>query len=110
MIVIGFVPLAIKNALFQSPNNTEIIRVPSPEKIGAAFSAGATIRNLGMTLGVYFSSILITFLLKSGGYSGPVIDADPTLLASSGSVIIGTGSGTLFYGTGVSVLRNTVPI
>jgi EmrB/QacA subfamily drug resistance transporter len=109
MIVIGFIPLAIGNALFQSPNNTEIMRALPLEKIGVASSVSATIRNLGMTLGVSFSSILITFLLKSGGYTGPVMNADPTLLASSISIIMIIGASLCFLGTGVSIIRNTGP-
>jgi EmrB/QacA subfamily drug resistance transporter len=109
MIVIGFIPLAIGNALFQSPNNTEIMRALPLEKIGVASSVSATIRNLGMTLGVSFSSILITFLLKSGGYVGPVIDADPILLASSIGIIMIIGAALCFMGTGVSIIRNTGP-
>ncbi|MDD1712327.1 MAG: DHA2 family efflux MFS transporter permease subunit [Methanoregulaceae archaeon] len=104
LIVLGFIPMAIGNALFQSPNNTEIMRALPPEKIGTASSVSATVRNLGMTLGVSLSSILLTYQLQSAGYSGPVIGAPPAFLVVSISTIMIAGGGLCFIGAVASLV------
>jgi len=105
IIVLAFVPMAIGNALFQSPNNTEIMRALPPRKLGIASSVSATVRNLGMTLGVSISSILLTYQLQSAGYSGPVIGADPVLLSWSISTIMVVAAVLCFGGATVLLLR-----
>lgn len=107
LIVLGFVPMAIGNALFQSPNNTEIMRALPLEKVGTASSVSATVRNLGMTLGVSLSSILLTFQLQSAGYAGPVIGAPPAFLVASISTIMIAGGGFCFIGAFASLLGST---
>ena len=109
IIVLTFVPLSIGSALFQSPNNTEIMRALPKEKLGIASSLSATIRNLGMTLGVSLSSILLAYQLLLAGYSGPVTRADPTLLAGSISAIMLVGAAFCFIGTIFSAMRNIGP-
>jgi len=109
IIVLTFVPLSIGSALFQSPNNTEIMRALPKEKLGIASSLSATIRNLGMTLGVSLSSILLAYQLLLVGYSGPVTRADPALLAGSISVIMVVGAAFCFIGTIFSAMRNIGP-
>ncbi len=109
IIVLTFVPLSIGSALFQSPNNTEIMRALPKEKLGIASSLSATIRNLGMTLGVSLSSILLAYQLLLAGYSGPVTRADPALLAGSISVIMVVGAGFCFIGAVFSAMRNIGP-
>jgi EmrB/QacA subfamily drug resistance transporter len=105
LIVVGFVPLAVGSALFQSPNNTEVMRALPREQTGMASSVSATIRNLGMTLGVTLASLLLSLVLASYGYNGPVMDADPLSLANAiGSVLI-IGSLFCFAGAVVMVLR-----
>ncbi|MBP1927580.1 EmrB/QacA subfamily drug resistance transporter [Methanolinea mesophila] len=108
-IVLTFVPLSIGSALFQSPNNTEIMRALPKEQLGIASSLSATIRNLGMTLGVSLSSILLAYQLLLAGYTGPVTKADPTLLAGSISVIMVIGAAFCFIGTLFSAMRNAGP-
>jgi EmrB/QacA subfamily drug resistance transporter len=107
LIVLGFVPMAIGNALFQSPNNTEIMRALPLEKVGTASSVSATVRNLGMTLGVSLSSILLTYQLQSAGYTGPVIGAPPVLLVASISMIMFAGGGFCFIGAVASLIGST---
>jgi hypothetical protein len=107
LIVLGFVPMAIGNALFQSPNNTEIMRALPLKKVGTASSVSATVRNLGMTLGVSLSSILLTFQLQSAGYTGPVIGAPPAFLVASISTIMFAGGGCCFIGAVASLLGST---
>lgn len=109
LIIPGFVPLAIGNALFQSPNNTEIMRALPREKMGTASSVSATVRNLGMTIGVSVSSILLTFQLHAAGYTGPVIGASVPLLISTISTIMSVGGALCFIGAAASLVGSTVP-
>ncbi len=82
-ILAAFVALAMGNALFQSPNNTEILRASPPSRMGLASSLQAMGRNLGMSLGVSFAGILLSLHLHRSGYSGAVLGADPQLLADA---------------------------
>lgn len=91
LIILSFVPMAIGSALFQSPNNTEIMRALPPAQLGVASSLSATVRNLGMTLGISFASILLSFQLQAGGHTGPVLGADPVLLSRVIAVILAVG-------------------
>ena len=91
LIILSFVPMALGSALFQSPNNTEIMRALPPGKLGVASSLSATVRNLGITLGVSFASIFLSFQLQAAGYSGPVIGAEPVLLSRVIAVILAVG-------------------
>ena len=65
----------------------------------------ATVRNLGMTLGVSISSILLTYQLQSAGYFGPVIGADPVLLSGAISIIMAVAAVLCFGGAIVLLLR-----
>lgn len=91
LILIGFVPLAIGSAFFQSANNTEIMRALPPDRVGIASSLSATFRNLGMTLGVSLASILLTLGLGASGYTGTLKGAG-TILAPIISWILLLGS------------------
>jgi Na+/melibiose symporter-like transporter len=83
-------------------DNTEVMRVLPREQTGMASSVSATIRNLGMTLGVTLASLLLSLVLASYGYNGPVMDADPLSLANAiGSVFI---VGSLFCFAGARVM------
>jgi EmrB/QacA subfamily drug resistance transporter len=98
MIVLSFIPLSVGSALFQSPNNTEIMRSLPTEKTGITSSLSATLRNLAMTLGVSVASIILTFQLHSSGYYGPILQADPPLLAGSIGDILVAGAFLCFAG------------
>jgi MFS family permease len=98
MIVLSFIPLSVGSALFQSPNNTEIMRSLPAEKTGITSSLSATLRNLAMTLGVSVASIILTFQLHSSGYYGPILQADPPLLAGSIGDILVAGAFLCFAG------------
>jgi MFS family permease len=106
LIVLCFVPMAVGSALFQSPNNTEIMRGLPIEKLGIASSLSATIRDLGMTLGVSFASILLIFELHTSGYFGPIASVSPNLFAYAISEIIVIGAVLCFIGMGFCLLRN----
>lgn len=64
LMLLPFMSLGICSALFQSPNNAEIMMALPKAKIDIASSFMATIRNLGMALGVSLSGVLVTFQLK----------------------------------------------
>lgn len=88
LILLPFVSLGIGAALFQSPNNTEIMRALPKGKINIASSFMATVRNLGMALGVSLSGILVSFQFSQAGYYGTVMGAGPVLLSSTISRVI----------------------
>jgi len=80
-LLLTFVSMGIGGVFFQSPNNTEIMRALPRSKINIASSFTATIRNLGMALGVSFAGLLVSIQLVSAGYYGTLSEADPGLLA-----------------------------
>jgi hypothetical protein len=73
--------------------------------LGLASAITASGRNLGMSLGVSLGSVLLGALLLGGGYSGPVLAADPALLASSFGVIGGVGAVLTAISAALSALR-----
>ena len=75
LIVLLFIPLSIGISLFHSPSSTDIMRALPIAKSGLASSVSATLRNLGMTLGVSVAGILFTKELYDTGYTGPVQEA-----------------------------------
>ena len=60
LVLMAFFIMGIGSALFQSPNNTEVMVALPREKAGVASSMSATLRNLGMALGVSVGTILLT--------------------------------------------------
>jgi EmrB/QacA subfamily drug resistance transporter len=105
LIVLAFIPMTIGMVLFQSPNNTEIMSSLPPEKIGIASSVSATVRNLGMALGVSVASILLSISTSNAGYSGPVLLAGPVILSSAFSLIMVVSAVLTLLAAGVSLLR-----
>lgn len=98
LIIFLFIPLSVGGALFHSPSSTDIMRALPLERAGLASSVSATIRNLGMTLGVCISGVLLTLQLHLAGYTGPVLDADPDVLANAIFTILVIGAA--FCGAG----------
>jgi fucose permease len=84
----GFALLGIGLGLFQTPNNTAIMSALPAKHLSIASSVTATGRNLGMALGVSLGSILLSVQLATAGYYGEVVSADPSLLASSISIVM----------------------
>ncbi|MEI7433887.1 MAG: MFS transporter [Methanomicrobiales archaeon] len=105
LIVLAFIPMTIGMVLFQSPNNTEIMSSLPAEKIGIASSVSATVRNLGMALGVSVASILLSISTSNAGYSGPVLQAGPVILSSAFSLIMVVSAVLTLLAAGVSLLR-----
>jgi len=81
LIILLFIPLSVGSSLFHSPSSTDIMRALPLTKSGVASSVSATLKNLGMTLGVCISGILLTVDLHRAGYSGPIQGAAPEVLA-----------------------------
>ncbi len=93
-------------SLFQSPNNTELMGALQPRQRGIASSVSATFRNLGMSLGVSFASILVAFQLRAAGYHGAILEADRALLASVVSNVIFVAGALCVAGAIISLMRN----
>ncbi len=84
-----FVVLALGSALFQSPNNTEIMNALPRSQTAIASSVSAAGRNLAMTLGIALASLLLPLLLRFEGNTGTVMGAGRDPLAHGiGNVII----------------------
>jgi MFS family permease len=75
--------LGLGSALFQSPNNTEIMNSLPRSQTAIASSVSSAGRNLAMTLGTAFASTLLPFLLRLAGHRGTVMEAERGLLAGS---------------------------
>ncbi len=108
LIVLAFIPMTIGMVLFQSPNNTEIMSSLPAEKIGIASSVSATVRNLGMALGVSVASILLSISTSQAGYSGPVLLAGPLILSSAFSLIMVVSAVLTLLAAGVSLFRAVI--
>jgi EmrB/QacA subfamily drug resistance transporter len=87
-----FVVLGVGSALFQSPNSTEVMNSLPRSQTAIASSVSAAIRNLGMTLGVAISSLLVPLFLRMYGSGAGVMEADKGMLAASiGNVMVISG-------------------
>jgi EmrB/QacA subfamily drug resistance transporter len=81
--------LALGSALFQSPNNTEIMNALPRAQTAIASSVSAAGRNLAMTLGISLASLLLPLLLRLEGNHGTVMEAGRNPLAHGiGNVIV----------------------
>jgi predicted MFS family arabinose efflux permease len=87
-ILAGFGLLGLGIGFFQTPNTTAIMSALPAKKLSTASSVSATSRNLGMSLGVSFGSILLSVQLAYAGYTGSILEADPSLLAGAVSGIM----------------------
>ena len=105
MLLLTFVSIGIGGVLFTGPNNTEIMRALPREKVNIASSFSATIRNLGMALGVSFSGVLVSLQLVQAGYYGTLVEAAPTLLSATISRVMILAGILCIIGTLVSLYR-----
>lgn len=102
--------LGIGGALFQSPNNTELMSALPREKLSIASSVTATVRNLGFTIGVSLAAIFIS--LQFGSIAG--IDfsqpggvlANNTLFINAVTTTIAAGGVIAVCAAIASLLRN----
>jgi predicted MFS family arabinose efflux permease len=105
LLLLTFVFIGVGAVFFQSPNNTEIMRALPRSKINIASSFTATIRNLGMALGVSFSGILVSLQLAQAGYYGTLVEAGPGLLSATISRVMILAGILCIIGTLVSIYR-----
>jgi predicted MFS family arabinose efflux permease len=105
LLLLTFVSLGIGGVFFQSPNNTEIMRALPRAKINIASSFTATIRNLGMALGISFSGILVSLQLAQAGYYGTLVEAGPGLLSATISRVMILAGILCIIGALVSIYR-----
>jgi EmrB/QacA subfamily drug resistance transporter len=88
LVLVAFFIMGIGSALFQSPNNTEVMVALPKEKAGIASSMQATLRNLGMALGVSVGTILLTLQLGAVNISNINGTAGASDLANAVSIIM----------------------
>jgi predicted MFS family arabinose efflux permease len=105
ILLFTFVSIGIGGVLFTGPNNTEIMRALPRAKVNIASSFSATIRNLGMALGVSFSGVLVSLQLVQAGYYGTLVEAAPTLLSATISRVMILAGILCIIGTLVSIYR-----
>ncbi len=84
----GFVLLGLGSAVFQSPNNTEIMTALPRGQAAVASSVSSTARNLGMGLGVSLSSTLLALQVRLAGHGGAVASAGRGLLSGAASRVM----------------------
>ena len=107
LLLLCFVFMGLGGAFFQSPNNTEIMRALPISKINIASSFTATIRNLGMALGVSLSGLLVSLQMAQAGHYGTISEAEPLLLASSISRVMMIAGGLCIISAIVAIYRGT---
>ena len=105
LLLLTFVSTGIGAVFFQGPNNTEIMRALPRAKINIASSFTATIRNLGMALGISFSGILVSLQLAKAGYYGTLVEAGPELLSATIGRVMMLAGILCIIGALVSVFR-----
>jgi EmrB/QacA subfamily drug resistance transporter len=81
VMFVAMVLLGVGGALFQSPNNTELMSALPREKLSIASSVTATVRNLGFTLGVSLAAVSIS--LQFGSIKGIDFSKDAGILAGN---------------------------
>jgi len=106
LMLIGMVLLGAGGALYQSPNNTELMSALPRQKLGIASSVSSTVRNLGMTLGTSFAVLLVSVQFNLAGYTGPVLQANHNLLVTTIAVTMGIGGAICLLSAVASLLRN----
>ncbi|CAJ36669.1 MFS transporter [Methanocella arvoryzae] len=105
-IIAGMVLLGIGGALFQSPNNTELMSALPRQKLGIASSVSSTVRNLGFTLGTSFAVLLLTVQFSLAGYHGQILEADHSLLIPVVAITMAAGGVICLMSAIASLLRN----
>lgn len=108
LVIIAFFPMAVGFALFQSPNNTEVMNALPAEKVSIASSVSATVRNLGMAIGASLTSILLVMSAEASGYAGPLTGAGSLILTSALIIVVCIAGGLCLVAAGVSFVRARV--
>ncbi|MGA9138663.1 MAG: MFS transporter [Methanocella sp.] len=113
VMFLAMILLGVGGALFQSPNNTELMSALPREKLSIASSVTATVRNLGFTLGVSLAAVSIS--LQFGSIEGIDFSTPGGVLAGN-SLFINAVTITIVIGGIIAVcaaiaslLRNIGP-
>jgi len=104
-IVAMFVLIGIARAVFQGPNSIEIMAALPPSLQGLGSSVIISLQYLGIMLGISLTTILLTARLAAAGYAGPVLGADPALLAGIFGTIMAAGGIICLAGAAFSFRR-----
>jgi EmrB/QacA subfamily drug resistance transporter len=107
--LVSFVLLGVGGALFQSPNNTELMSALPREKLSIASSVTATVRNLGFTLGVSLATVFISLQFGSIAdidFSNLGIMADNQAFINAVTITIAAGGVIAVIAAITSLLRN----
>ncbi|MCQ8893163.1 MAG: MFS transporter [Methanolinea sp.] len=91
-IIIIFLPLSLGISLFFAPNATEVMRALPLEKASLASSMSATLKNLGMIMGVSLSALILSGELARGGLIGHPGEAGAAFIALAIQKVLFTGS------------------
>lgn len=92
------------NALFTSPNNTEVMSALPLNKSGTASSMLATIRNFGNSAGISSASIILYLQLREHGFSGQIINASPALMQQAVQAVLVAGGVLCIFGVYTSLM------
>ena len=109
LVLVAFFLMGIGSALFQSPNNTEVMIALPREKAGTASSMSATLRNLGLALGVTVGTIMLTVQMGTVNVSTISGGAGATDLANAVGVIMVVSGLVSFAGAVLSLKGNKIP-
>jgi EmrB/QacA subfamily drug resistance transporter len=107
MMLLCFIPLGVGSAIFQSPNNAEVMSALGSKMLSTASSVTATVRNLGMALGVSISSILISIQLSYAGHAGSILDTGPGLTSEAISNVMIIAGALCIIGVIASMIKNS---
>jgi predicted MFS family arabinose efflux permease len=105
MILLALVVYGIGASLFTSPNTNEVMSALPRQKTGIASSAAATVRNLGMGLGVSLAAIIMTLELSAAGNAGAIYRTAPATMAGAVSAAMYVAATLCILGAVVSLLR-----
>lgn len=108
LLLATLVPWGLGGTLFLSPSNTEVMRAFPWDKMNIASGFVATIRNLGMALGVSIASVLVSLQLHQAGYYGTILCADTGLLSTAISRVMIIAGILCLFGTLISLFRGCI--
>jgi hypothetical protein len=74
--------------------------------LGTASSLSSAVRNMGMSLGVSISTLLLSLQLGLAGYHGPALDAKPPLLSLTISNVMIFAAALCILGAAAAFIRN----
>ena len=98
-LLVLFALSGLGSALFQSPNNTELMNAVPQAKLAFASSLSATTRNLGMALGTSIAGLMVALGLRAAGQGGDLLHASPAVVAAvSAHVLWFAGALSLLMG------------